>query len=127
MILGTYRDVDVSRRHPLAQTLGNLVRENRFTRVQLRGLSQLEVEELMHVNSGDDPDSTLAQAVHGRTDGNPFFVNEVIRLLRQEESKGDLSDPISIPEGVKDAIGRRLNSLSEDCNAALSIFHPFRK
>ena len=40
LVLGTYRDVDVSRRHPLSQTLGNLIREHLFQRVQLRGRTE---------------------------------------------------------------------------------------
>ena len=39
LLVGTYRDMELNRRHPLAQTLGELTRERLFERVLLRGLS----------------------------------------------------------------------------------------
>lgn len=71
LVLGTYRDMDVSRRHPLSQSLGNLVRAQRFVRVQLHGLTSQEVAELMSLTSGSDITSSLVEAVYGRTEGNP--------------------------------------------------------
>ena len=47
LVLGTYRDVEVSRRHPLSETLGSLIREQHFLRVQLPGLAEPEVEQLI--------------------------------------------------------------------------------
>ena len=38
LVLGTYRDVEVSRRHPLSQTLGSLIREQRFLRVDRKSV-----------------------------------------------------------------------------------------
>ena len=52
LVLGTYRDVDVSRHDPLSQALGNLIREQSFHRVQLRGLSQKEVEQFAETVTG---------------------------------------------------------------------------
>ena len=43
LILGTYRDVEVTGTHPLSQTLGSLVREQHYRRVQLGGLTRHEV------------------------------------------------------------------------------------
>ena len=43
LLLGTYRDTDLDRTHPLSQTLGALNREALFTRITLRGLSREEV------------------------------------------------------------------------------------
>ena len=39
LLVGTYRDVEVSRQHPLSQTLGSLMREQLFSRIQLGGLT----------------------------------------------------------------------------------------
>ena len=41
LLLLTYRDVELSRQHPLAETLAELTRERLFERVVLRGLSEL--------------------------------------------------------------------------------------
>ncbi len=116
LVVGTYRDIEVTRGHPLSQTLGSLVRERRFERVQLRGLSEQEVERFIEAVGGVSPSQGLVEAVHARTEGNPLFVGEVVRLL---EHKDDEEWEAVIPEGIRDAIGRRLNQLSELCNRAL--------
>ena len=79
LILGTYRDMEVARRHPLYQTLGSLIREQRFVRIQLHGLSQTEVFQLLHITTGTDPSSQLVELIHERTEGNPLFVHEISR------------------------------------------------
>ena len=43
LLLGTYRDVELNRRHPLVETLGELTRERLFQRVLLRGLDRDDV------------------------------------------------------------------------------------
>src|SRR5262249_21084255 len=43
VLIGTYRDVELSRRHPLSQTLAELTRERLFERIVLRGLSRDDV------------------------------------------------------------------------------------
>ncbi len=44
LLIGTYRDMELSRQHPLAESLGELTRERLFQRVLLRGLSQQNLE-----------------------------------------------------------------------------------
>lgn len=127
LLVGTYRDVELSRQHPLAQTLGGLTRERLFERVVLRGLTQADVGRFIEVTSGFAPPPGLLTAVHTQTEGNPLFVTEVVRLLVQE---GDLTPEraterkswsVRIPEGVREVIGRRLNALSERCNQTLTV------
>ncbi|MFB3092762.1 MAG: AAA family ATPase, partial [Dehalococcoidia bacterium] len=126
LLLGTYRDVELNRQHPLAETLGELTRERLFQRVLLRGLSQQDVGRFIEVAAGVDPPSGLTEAVHTQTEGNPLFVTEVVRLLVQEgelnqESGARDSWTVRIPEGVREVIGRRLNRLSQRCNETLTI------
>ena len=120
LVLGTYRDVEVSSRHPLSVTMGSLIREQLFQRVHLRGLSSPEVARFVEVR-GIDPLPRLVQAVHERTEGNPFFAGEVVELLRQEGSQEGRGWSFGIPEGVRDVIGRRLDRLSQSCNDTLAI------
>ena len=120
-LLGTYRDVEVSRRHPLSETLGSLMREQSFLRLQLTGLAQPEVELLLRNSVDGVPESALLSAVHQRTEGNPLFVGEIARMLIREGAGERLALPAGIPEGIRDAIGRRLNRLSESCNQVLTI------
>ena len=121
IVLGAYRDVEVSRRHPLSQTLGSLIREQRFLRVQLSGLAEPEVEELIRKTGPVRPPPGLSATIHRRTEGNPLFVTEIIRTLPGEGLEEGQDYLTSIPEGVRDAIGRRLNLLSEGCNQALTV------
>ena len=126
LLLGTYRDVELNRQHPLAETLAELTRERLFERVVLRGLIEQDVARFIEVTSGTAPPRTLAQAVHGHTEGNPLFVTEVVRLLVQEgeltpdQVKDRDSWEIRVPEGVREVVGRRLNRLSQRCNETLS-------
>ncbi len=133
LVIGTYRDVEVSRGHPLSQTLGELTRERLFQRILLRGLSQEDVGRFIELVSGAKPPRNMIEAVYRQTEGNPLFVTEIVRLLVQEGVlTGDHStDPrregttdtwsVRIPEGVREVIGRRLDRLSERCNQILTI------
>jgi len=133
LVIGTYRDVEVSRRHPLSQTLAELTRERLFQRVLLRGLGQEDVGRFIELVSGSTAPRGLVEAVHRQTEGNPLFVTEVVRLLVQEGQLTDSPDQsqerpggweswsVRIPEGVREVIGRRLDHLSERCNQALTI------
>jgi DNA-binding CsgD family transcriptional regulator len=127
LVVATYRDVELSRRHPLSETLGGLARERLFQRVLLRGLGRKEVGQFIEATAGIQPPPRLVEAVHTQTEGNPFFMVQVIRLLEQEGelTAGQLGEHPSwhlrIPEGVREVIGRRLNRLSETCNRTLSM------
>jgi len=121
LLLGTYRDVEVTRRHPLSQTLGNLVRAQSFYEIQLQGLDQEQVGQLVQVASGIVPKGTLVQTIHKRTEGNPLFVGEIVRLLSQSELSEGLGVQTGIPVGVRNAIGQRLDRRSEECNGVLTV------
>ena len=118
LIVGTYRDVELGRHHPLARVLGELG----GPRISLDGFSPESIERYVEMTAGAKPPPGLAQAVHAQTDGNPFFVGEVVRLLASE---GRLSDPDSwqgqIPQGVREVVGRRLDRLSEQTNDGLKV------
>ncbi len=127
LVIGTYRDMELNRQHPLAETLGGLNRERLFQRVLLRGLAQQDVGRFIEIAAGITPPGGLVEAVHAHTEGNPLFVTEVVRLLVQE---GELTPErlgkrgswrFRIPEGVREVIGRRLNRLSQRCNETLTI------
>jgi class 3 adenylate cyclase len=124
LILGTYRDVELRRQHPLAQTLAELAREQTSSRVVLRGLTEQDVARYIEMTTGAMPPAELVRTVHRETEGNPFFVSEIVRLLASE---GRLEQPsagswsISIPQSVREVVGRRLDQLSESTNALLQI------
>ena len=127
LLVGTYRDVELSRRHPLAATLAELTRERLFERVLLRGLTEDDIARFIEMTSGVATPRSLSHAVYTQTEGNPLFVTEVVRLLVQEGElsaqtvRGRDSWEIRIPEGVREVIGRRLNQLTQRCNDTLTI------
>src|SRR5207244_2114974 len=131
LIVGTYRDVEVDRQHPLSATLAELRRGSSFSRAVLRGLTADEVQRMLSAITGQDVRWALAEAVHRQTEGNPLFVQEVIRYLAEEghikreggrwQPAGDTPLLQSIPEGLRDVIGKRLSRLSQECNRLLSV------
>jgi eukaryotic-like serine/threonine-protein kinase len=123
LILGTYRDVELGRHHPLARVLGEISAIEGSGRIPLRGLGIGAVERYIEMTSGAPSPPGLAQAVQEQTDGNPFFVGEVVRLLASEgrlTGAGSVSD-LQIPQGVREVVGRRLDRLSEGTNNALRV------
>ena len=119
MVVGTYRDEEVTGSHPLAQTLGSLVREENFKRVQLGGLSRDEVGEFVQARTGIAVTGDAVDSLHQRTEGNPLFVGEVVGSVSPEELDQNQDWIASLPEAVREAILRRLSRLSEPCNQLL--------
>ena len=134
LIIGTYRESDVSRTHPLSELLADLRRERRVERVALRGLEEADVAEIMERAAGHDldaPGRALAGEVARETGGNPFYTGEVLRHLLeagavyQEESgrwavRGALSD-LQLPVSVREVVGRRISRLGERTVKVLSV------
>ena len=84
LIVGTYRDVEVDRAHPLSGALAELRRGSTFSRVTLRGLTQDEVHRMMSALATQDVQWSLAEAVFRQTEGNPLFFQEVMRYIVEE-------------------------------------------
>ena len=125
MIVGTYRDAEVSPEDPLFRTLAELSRNQSFHRQTLEGLASGEVEEFILVANGARVPQELIDAIYAHTEGNPFFIIEVIRLLVERGELGDgLIDrgtmSLAIPQGVLEVIGQRLSRLSVECNDLLT-------
>lgn len=127
MLICTYRDMELNRRHPLTVTLGDLARERLYERVLLRGLTEQDVGRFIQIAAGIDPPAELSRTVHRHTEGNPLFVTEVVRELVQSgdlsaaSTRGGSTWSLRIPEGVREVIGRRLDRLSERANETLTV------
>jgi class 3 adenylate cyclase/tetratricopeptide (TPR) repeat protein len=124
LVIGTYRDVALSRRHPLSEALAELARESLMERILLRGLTETDVARFIEMTASVEAPPRLVEAVYEQTEGNPFFVSEVVNLLASEgrlEGGGDLREVVvTIPQGVREVVGRRLDQLSKECNFTLS-------
>jgi len=128
LIVGSYRDVEVDRSHPLSGALAELRRSGSFLRVPLRGLTVDEVQRMMSIVRGQDVSWSRAELIHRQTEGNPLFVQEVLRYLVEagivvrEGGRYLLTDSeAGIPEGLRDVVGKRLSRLTEKTNQVLSV------
>ena len=115
LMAATYRDTDLDRAHPLSEALAELRRSSGVERIALGGLDVDDVAACVAAAGGD---IEVAQAVHDETEGNPFFVGEVVRHLAEIGWK---PDSLGIPEGVREVIGRRLSRLSDAANRVLAV------
>jgi class 3 adenylate cyclase len=118
LVVGTYRDVELGRHHPLA----GLLAEMGGNKISLHGLDTDDIARYIEMSAGTKAPTGLAEVVHAQTDGNPFFVGEVVRLLASEgrltEADRASWEP-EIPQGVREVVGRRLDRLSKPANEAL--------
>ena len=113
LVIGTYRDTELSRSHPLFETLAELTRCAACERIELKGLSAGESAEFTAAASQGAVGAPLARALYERTEGHPLFLEETLRYLLAARAPGDdMQLPTKIPSGVREVIGRRLNRLS---------------
>jgi DNA-binding CsgD family transcriptional regulator len=125
LVVGSYRHTEVDQGHPLLAAVADLTRgQHRW--LLLGGLGQRDVAGFVALVAGTEPSAELVAEVYQQTDGNPFFVTEVVRLLA---SQGRL-DPAArgaavleggLPEGVRAVVAERLSRLSGDCRRILEI------
>jgi class 3 adenylate cyclase len=134
LILGTYRDSELSHTHPLLDALAALRRQNRVTRLELGGLDDSGVVDFMEAIAGyslDGPAIDLARAVYRDTDGNPFFVSELVRHLSEtgfiyQDGTGRWVmdhplDRVTLPNSLREVIGARVGRLGPDAVRTLSV------
>ena len=82
LFLGTYRESEISDRHPLHELIGDLRREGTLRRLELTGLAEAEVGELVAELASAPATESFVHALAGETEGNPFFIEEVVRHIR---------------------------------------------
>ncbi|MDF9815829.1 helix-turn-helix transcriptional regulator [Streptomyces sp. SPB162] len=114
LIVATYRSDDIHRRHPLRPFLAELDRLRTVGRIELSRFSRAEVCSQITGILAAEPDGDLVDKVFDRSDGNPFFVEELAVSIQQGCSHG-LSD------SLRDLLLVRLETLSEDAQRAARI------
>ncbi len=122
LVAGSMRDEDVP---ALDALLGDLRRERPLERVALGGLSEDEVGDLAAAWLGADaPPPGLIAAVHGRTGGNPLFVEELVRHLVESHPEQPAEALVAaagteVPQGVRAVIDRRVARLPDVAGQAV--------
>ena len=115
LVLATWRDLDTPPDDPAVPLLADLAAGG--TVVPLRALSEDEVAQLLAGMLGGRPEPALVADLRRRTGGNPFFVQQVTRLLLAQAGPGPpgREAPAGIPFGVREAVRRRLARLGPAC------------
>lgn len=135
-LIGAYRDNKLTPTHPLVLTLeslrnqGAVLQEITLTPLTLEPLTQL-VAETLHRNP--DTVRSLTQVVLRKTEGNPFFVGEFLKLLHSENLLTFDAQQLSwqwnlaeieaqdITDNVVELLLRQLQKLPEATQQVLSI------
>ncbi len=128
LLLGTYRDVEVGRGHPLRKAVRELEREQLVEKIVVRRFGREETAVLMsNWLDGAEVSKEFAALVYSHTEGNPFFTVEVLKALIE---RGDLSrwegrwirkeiEDLAAPESVSEAISERVSRLQPKTQEAL--------
>jgi class 3 adenylate cyclase len=134
LVLGTYRDADLSIGEPLTEMVAALRRVPGASFVTLQGLGYDAVVAFMESAAGHELEGdglTLAEAVFHETDGNPFFVSEVLRHLSEtgaivQDGAGRWAvvrptGEVVLPESVRQVIGARVARVGSTATRVLSL------
>ncbi len=122
LAIGTYRAGEARRASEVGSLLADLGRGSR--RIAVGGLAARDIARLIEESAGIAPSPELVAAVHRVTEGNPFFADEIVRLLAAEgrlQSPEALGAKLRLPDGVREAIRCRLSPLPEKCQELLTV------
>ena len=129
LIIGTYRNDELDGDRPLSTAIGPLFRDVGATDIRPRLLSVDEVAAVLEARAGSAAPKELLDLVYSETQGNPFFVEELFRHLRESGRLFDEDDKwrsgfeigeTEVPQGVRLVIGRRLDQLGADHRKVLA-------
>jgi eukaryotic-like serine/threonine-protein kinase len=122
MLILTHREIEVKLAARVGQLMGEIGRDAQI--ISLHGLSEGDVRDLVELRSGQKVNPDTVASLHHATEGNPFFLTEVLRLLIAEGRVDQAAAGIGrfeIPNGIRVAIHRRLQFLSEAAQRTLTL------
>jgi predicted ATPase len=129
LMLGTYRPEDIAvtkdnKTHPLINVMQRMSREDLIKKMELERIEENYLDEMLTSLLGKTALSDeFKNQLYKETEGNPFFIVSLIRMLIEEktiEKKDDVwiltkdLKEANIPSKVHDVIVRRLNRVKED-------------
>ncbi len=130
LIIGTYRDSELGAGGPFGRVLQDLTRERLVDDLCLKRLDRPEIIELLTRQFGSEPPNALIELIFSETEGNPFFIEEVLGHLRETgkllTDAGKFRDSIELSDtevarGVRLIIEDRLGRASELCQEILTV------
>ena len=111
-LVATFRTDEVHREHPLRALLAGLARNERTRRVELRRLTRGQVGDQLEGILGHPPEPALADDLFARSQGNPFYVEELLDARRAGED---------LPDSLRDALLLHVDALSEPARDTLRL------
>jgi DNA-binding CsgD family transcriptional regulator len=114
MLVLTFRSDELDRLHPLRGLLGELVRNRRVVRLELPRFSRAELAELLAGLLGADPPARLVDDLYARSEGNPFFAEELVLA-------GEGADPHALPPSLREVLLTRLVWLGDRTQQLLRV------
>ncbi|HEX8581133.1 MAG TPA: LuxR C-terminal-related transcriptional regulator [Acidimicrobiales bacterium] len=110
LLVGTYRPEKLSRRHPASELLPRLERRHSVTHLRLERLTAADVAAFVHAVYGRPASFRVVEALHGRTGGNPFFLEELLASAGDVTPEELCEQPL--PWSLAEAIRTQLEDLS---------------
>ncbi|MGW0119799.1 helix-turn-helix transcriptional regulator [Streptomyces sp. NPDC003327] len=115
VVVASYRADDIHRRHPLRPLLAELDRLRTVRRIELARFTRAEVHRQLTGILAAEPDPGLVDEVFERSDGNAFFVEELVVSHAAGCAAGQLSD------SLRDLLLVRVETLPEDAQRVARI------
>jgi DNA-binding SARP family transcriptional activator len=103
----------------LAETLAALARAG-MTRIELNGLNTQDTQTLASAILHQEVSKRTAEGLWARTEGNPFFLRELIKLLTSEQ-RLDQPHTAPVPVPVREVVLRRIARLPQTAAEVLSV------
>ena len=112
-LMATFRADEITRKHPLRPWLAEIARDENVERIDLEPLDQIESALLVREILDEDLKQNELADIHQRSDGNPFFVEELL-CCRIDGTE-------ALPASLRDVLLARVDALSEPAQHLIGV------
>jgi DNA-binding CsgD family transcriptional regulator/tetratricopeptide (TPR) repeat protein len=114
LVVATYRSDELHRRHPLRPWLAEMDRLASLERVALERLGRGDLGRLLASITGVEPAGDLLETIAARSDGNPFYAEELL-------AAGAVRSQDPLPGDLRDVLLSRIGGLSDETREILGV------
>jgi DNA-binding SARP family transcriptional activator len=120
LLLGAYRQTEITQRAPLFELLADLRRDVAVEEITLDGLGSGDVAALLAQTMRQPPGELLVARVRAQTAGNPFYIEELFGHVHDPADAALAADPVEIPANIQQAVAHRAARLGSQASALLA-------
>jgi adenylate cyclase len=135
-IIGAYRPedlADTTKIHPLQVLLDRMIPEKLVKQINLERFNNLETSDMIQSLLHDTKfPEEFSEYIHSETEGNPFFIEEVLHSMEEDGAISFNKDQtswsligkipeIKLPDTIKEVVHARMSRLSENMRLVLEI------